>query len=134
MRVARFRIRTIMIGVAISGLVAAGLRLCPRETAVVILGAMLPLGAFIERRIGGKGILGGSIGGLTWITAPLFAAIVRNRSPAPPSSYPMNDSPFFLGFAAIGGLVGCCVGMLIWVIAGRPPADRLRDPASTKQQ
>lgn len=41
-----------MSAVAIVGLAAAGLRVCPRETAVAILGATLPLGAFIERGIG----------------------------------------------------------------------------------
>ena len=100
-----------MIGVLACALVAAGLRASEGWRAVSIILAGPVCGVLIHRSLGGRGILGGAIGGGTSFLG--IGIALYCLEPGTDLIGPFLAIPLF-GF--LGAAIGLIVGVVIWAI------------------
>jgi hypothetical protein len=110
----RFTIQWLMLTVATRAVFLAVLRIEPvRGYFLIVVGPMI--GVSIDRALGGRGVLGGTAGGVSafWI----FGAVMYVRAylyPQPNTVDYLGSGLAFLILAFFGAIVGLVVGISIW--------------------
>jgi hypothetical protein len=117
----RFTIRQIMLVVAACAIVCAILRLDERRwlASMLYFTAGPILGAVVQRWRGGRGILGGLIGGVVHYLGFGFTMYgMAYLFPGPDFVDYAGPGLTFLGLSFAGSLVGLVVGFLVWGLCG----------------
>jgi hypothetical protein len=123
----RFTIRTLMVAVAVTALIVTEMRFLTPEGIFALHFVLWPLGVIVERRIGGKGMLGGVVGGMVWAASLHFGPFLFGRGATLRELLSGDRLPAFFVFLIAGSLGGFCAGSLVYLIADAI-AECPRDP------
>jgi hypothetical protein len=117
----RFTIRQIMLVVAACALLCAILRFDERRwlASALYLTAGPILGAVVQRRRGGRGILGGLIGGVVhYVGFGVMMYVIAYVYPDPDVVDYLGPGLSFLVLSSSGAGIGLGVGILVWGLCG----------------